>query len=239
MERLLSNKISFQDVLQEINLNGTCSVVIYTSQIDDLGSDDSDFDVYVLCNEPPSQKYNDHFCINTIEFDIEYHYIDIIKKFNNLDLDKFVSPTRLSFYLRILKGDVIYNIDDSIDIRKYINKDRLEQLGVFSFMTLARSDYSDALKMYNLGEHITGIMLARNALNNLIMVVNILNQNYVFKTKWVYCLLYRSFGENHHYTQNYRRFTLHEISDPEKSLENLLTYIHDLIVKVRLHNGIT
>ena len=186
-DRLVENNIEVKKLLDEIIVFDEGFIVLYTSQIDGLGSAESDFDVYVVsCQEQgmdlPEGK---SVFINGIEFDIEYHCLSgIVCFFANYN-GGHVDLRYLSFLLRILNGDVIHSSDSNVvNISEYIDINKIRRMGVETYLYFARGSYDDALKMYNLTEHVSGLVLARNALTSITMAINVINDDYVFKEKW-------------------------------------------------------
>lgn len=239
-ERLDSHNISDNDILAELNTSRNCSVILYTSQMDGLGSGDSDIDVYVICEDSLEliSKFGRMFILEGLEFDVEYHNIaEIIDFFDSYD-GGAVPLSVLSFLLRLLTGNVIFNsfpLDKKI--KNLVSRDKLEEIGLETYLILALSEYDDALKMYNQADYISGMPLARTALNYLTMAMNIANNDYVFKTKWAYRLLKRVYGMEHEYVKNYQKYTLDEVSKPDEFLEDMLSYIQNMITKLRLWDG--
>ena len=239
--RLKDVNLEIEDILKEIKIPQKCFVVLYTSHIDSLGSSESDFDVYVVydaqCLENVEINKAASIVINGVEIDIEYHDINEVTGFFQRE-NRQVHTSYLSFLLRLLRGEVIH-LDNELSkcIHEHIDKDRLEKIAIDTYWLDSLSAYNDALKMFNIDEHVCGIVLARNALNHITMAINIINKDYVFKPKWAYLLLKRSLGESHDLVRNYERFTLGSVDNPEIMLEELLYYIQNLTTKVRLWDG--
>jgi len=241
IERLSKNEIQLNDILSEVELNSNCIVVIYTSHLNGLGSDESDFDVYVVfedSNQMSTISRKVAVVIKGIEIDIEYYVINEISEFLESNRTDIGATNFLSFLLRLMTGEIIYNsFSNIVNFQKLVDVDRMEKMGIETFWLSSLGIYDDALKMYNQSDYVSGIVLARNALNYITMAINIINKDYVFKQKWAYRLLKRTLGEDHEYVKKYLKFTLGEVSDPARTLEELLFYIQTLTTKVRLWDG--
>lgn len=230
-----------------VPLDGTTAVFAYMSTFESLGTKDSDIDIYVISDHIPKKDFKrkyleclgvSNLIVDGKEFDIEYwlgtNIEDIISKCKN---DCYVDKSLIKILLRLKFNCVVIensytkkllDMLEGIDINKYIEH---------FYITLTRSFYDDAIKLFKAKEYVSSLDCCRYALWNIVVAINAMNGNPHLKEKWVskIFIMNEGYGDSELLKKYYKfqGFDMTPYNETvDKYVENFLEFINECMMKV-------
>lgn len=196
-DRLQECKLSLSDIQHKIiETPGNSSVFIYTSHLEGLGTKNSDFDIYVICENLPNTNFLiDHgkykisnTIINSTLLDIEYWHINeiikLIEKVNSSTCAQ-INTDELKLLHRLRIAELIQGDYFSSNIKANIANSNLQQNILHFYKVQANSFLEDAVYMFKSNEFICSMNCAYKALDSAIGALNAKNNITNLKGKWI------------------------------------------------------
>lgn len=245
-ERLEKCAISVEDIIAKLILKKEDSVYIYTSHLEGLGTDDSDMDVYVICNELPNNnsfiKCDDcniqNIVVKSTLLDIEYWSIIRIK----LILDKLsnkknkLTLNEMKLIQKLIYSELIYSGKHKLNFKDDINVNNLKTFVLENYVLKANSYLEDSIYMYNAQEYFCSLNCAFYALENAIGAFNTVNNVINVKEKWISKIFIKNKAYNNKNIyekylkyQIYTNITSNNIID---FVENKIDFIKEILVNI-------
>lgn len=251
LDRFYKNNISIENLLNQVDvpIDEKTAIFVYMSEFENLGTKDSDIDVYIISDHIPEKNFNrkyleclgvNNFLVKDLEFDVEYWHrndiFNIVEKYKNgslMEKSLIKILLRLNFKCTITENlytKTLVGILEKVNIQKYVEK---------FYLTLGRAFYDDAIKLYNAEEYISALDCCRNALWNVIAALNAQNNYPNLKEKWIskIFLMNKGYGEQN-ILDKYYKFQIFASVPSDRSfisyLEEFLEFINACIVKVTL-----
>lgn len=195
--RLQECDIEISDIISAIeNFHKNDVTVIYTSHLEGLGTNDSDFDIYVISEEVKKLSWckdNGKFkvqnkLIKDKCFDIEYWKIEdveeIIENSNKADIANLL-PDSLKLIQRLFIGEKISNNKTTNELVKKVKESKFENQVVKMYLLYANSALEDSINLFNGKEYFSALKSARDSLDNSIAALNARNGFPNLKPKWI------------------------------------------------------
>lgn len=237
------------DVLSKIVIrDNKQAVFIYTSQLENLGTKDSDFDIYVLTETMPSDesmrdepnKKVQIAIVNGNMLDIEYWDIKfvytLIDKISSQSYNK-VSSDELKLIHRLKIAEVISGYETGSSVKALIQNSSLKELVVKSYLLSANSELQDAITLYESQEYICALHCGRIALENAIGALNAKNGFTNLKNKWISKIFINNKGYNEELLKKYLQYQVYcniNSSNVEDFVENMLEFTQNIISLVAI-----
>lgn len=244
-ERLEECNITIESILENIILNtSNTTVFVYTSHLEGLGTKDSDFDVYVLCESIPDEiARTNHvepivknLVIEDTLIDIEYWTISQIDSLiNKLTLnDSSMMIDQLKILNRLKVGEILFNenLGDELKNKLLNTEENMKDKVIESFLIGANSYLEDAVHMYNAKEYFCSLSCSYNALEYTIGGVNAKNGFTNLKLKWVPKIFMNNNGYDKSLLDQYLKYQIYtEINENniETFAEEKMEFIQNLI----------
>jgi hypothetical protein len=250
LERRLNEcDLKVSDILKSIiDLDSQSAVFIYTSHLEGLGTNDSDFDIYVLDDKQRDSGFQRTYknskvqiaILNGKMLDIEYwHNNDIQRLINNINDSKNqgFDIEELKLLHRLKTGVVVNGFELATMIKTFINKSKLQEKIMLFYITFAKSELVDAISMYNAGELLCAWRCVRISLDYAIGALNAKHGNTNLKMKWIPKIFEFNHGyENILYNKFYELYVYSDINEENLSLktEELIEFVQDILIKVEI-----
>lgn len=239
LDRFSKHGISIKDVLNKVDvpLDDKTAIFLYMSEFENLGTKDSDIDVYIISDHIPvknfKRKYLDCLGVNNLsikglEFDIEYwHRDDLLKIVNQYKNGTLMEKSLIKILLRLdfkctiidnLYTKMLIDILEKLDIKEYVEN---------FYLVIGTAFYDDAIKLYNAKEYISSLDCCRNALWNVVAAINAQNNFPNLKEKWVskIFLMHRGYGDE----EALKKYYKFQVFPSVPSDEGLISYIEEFL----------
>lgn len=249
IERLNECNLTTLDILSKItNYSDEQTIFIYISQLENLGTKDSDFDVYVLSENTP----NDEFMRNEQNYkvqiallngkllDIEYWDIkvvyDLINAINSSNYEK-LSLDSLKLIHRLKIAEVVNENEIGNKVKNMIQSSNLKDLVIKHYLLSASSELQDAIALYSSQEYISALNCARFALEN---AIGALNAKYGFtnlKAKWISKIFINNDGYEKELLNKYLQYQVYcniNNTNIESFVEDILELTQNIISHVAI-----
>ena len=223
VERLVECNIELSDIEKSIIIpSEKYGGFIYTSHLENLGTTNSDFDIYVISNS----KIESPKILNHSKFGLQQCFI----KNNLLDIEYWTLESIFSLLQKINSDD--YSIDVSelkFDFcsniqSKIVTSKLLEQVKSF-YKVQAISFLEDAVYMFDAGYYSNASSCIYKALDNAIGLVNARNGKTNLKGKWISKLFLDNPSIEDEIKDNYLRLQLY----PHVTKNNIKNYLEEKI----------
>jgi len=249
-KRLTEHNVTFNDILLKIgNINNEDMIFAYTSQMEGLGTKDSDIDIYVLTENSSNiafvrkdeNRKVQMAMIQNLIFDIEYweisHVNDIITRVNCDVTDSF-NVNELKLLHRLKESELLSECGSSIS--SAIEMSNLKKKVKEFYIVMANSELQDAIQLFNSDENICANIRATLALENAIGALNAHNGTTNLKEKWIPKIFYNNRAKNPKVYEKYLDFQVYSRTDYNSLpdfIENKLEFIQDIISMVSIDGG--
>lgn len=249
VDRLSECNLSADNILKEIAKSGTeQAIFVYISHLENLGTKDSDFDIYVLSENIPDAEFarEEQNCKVQIAIlkgkmlDIEYWsigYIDKlienISKFNdsNITIEEIKLIHRLKI-AEIIGGDRIGN-----EIKSRIQNSNLSGIVQKKYLLIANSELQDAIALYNSKEYVCALNITRIALENAIGALNAKNGITNLKNKWISKTFMNNRGYDEKLLNKYLKYQVYcNINENNLGffVEDMIEFTQDIISSIAI-----
>lgn len=237
--RLKECNFTINNILDNLNkyLHKNSSVFLYCSQIENLGTKESDFDIYVIGETKPNlniTKNNNRasstiLYINNVSLDVEFWDFDsfnaLVKKVNIDNKDK-VQLEELKILHRILISEIIYNKPLGEQLKSKINYSDILDILYNFYVIKTTASIDDAIKLYNSKLYISALITARQALQYAIASINVKNGFPNVKEKWFSKIFIDNKGFKNNYLERYLNLTIYSKIEPS----NISNYVEETII---------
>lgn len=229
-ERLKECNTSIQEITDNIleGIDYECSVFVYISRFDGIGNKASDFDIYVVGNSENNQEKL-MYKIKEAKCDIEFWTVESIKQLLNKE-EICHEIDYLKFFKRLVSGIIIFSNDNDINsLIGMIEEKNIDNL-IFNYFKIgAKSEYDDAVKMFQNGEYICSLSCCYRAVDYLLGAVNSKNGRYVCNIKWAPKLMVDNsgYGDSRLVVDYLKLFVYNKINDDNLafSVEKMLQFL--------------
>ena len=194
--RLTELNLDVDDLLEVIDPPKNSNVFVYISAMEGLGTWESDFDVYVLCealpamlNKPGMDEFNrgshmQRMCsidqnalgiknkMSYLTIDIEFWpYEQIDKMLTSVLSNKTANISHIKMLQRIKVGQEIFNSRSHPIVSRIMNSD-FSTCSVNTLALFGDADLHDAVTLYNSGEYYGAHLSVCSATNKIVAAVN-------------------------------------------------------------------
>lgn len=194
-KRLDECNLSLDNILSLVScLKKEDVVFCYTSQIEGLGTKNSDIDIYVISDKIKMDKrlintgenLIEKRIFNGVSLDIEYWSVSTIKEIvsrinSNVPIYN-LSVNHLKLILRLVLSDVIHGSKESIELPSF---KMMQKLVINYYKVRVLSEYDDAVTLLSDGNYFSSLKCARESLDYLIGAINSVNGYPNLKYKWI------------------------------------------------------
>jgi len=241
------NKIGLttEEILSKINYIEDDSVLIYTSHLEGLGTQDSDFDIFVItskmpnmtCHLPSGKMISTSIYLPSVRLDIEYRskedVLDLIERICNKE-ENF-SNGDLAFASKLLYALNLYNESEykellSNEIAIKLGQ-QLKKLAIRNYLIRATAYLDDAGKFLVAREFECSLIASRNAIENAIGAINAINGHVNFNAKWIPKIFLMATDEKEDFIKEYRRLCIYPTitkDNFDQSLKDMISFAQDL-----------
>lgn len=235
-ERLKKYNITYFDIENEIKkINKEFkkyAIFIYCSQMENLGTENSDFDVYVIFDDNIEVLKKVEFLLNNVAFDVEFISEKNINSLINLiENDNIIDLFDAKLLTRILKSELIYNPLYGNTIKSLLNINKILVSAKKMYEISIHSIKDDFVDFYNSGDYETALVLVRELVFESIGLLNLNNGNYNFKPKWYNRIFLKNNGYKEDLLTRYLELYLYpnfEQRDTKKYIDQLLCLAQDI-----------
>lgn len=254
MNKILVNRfnecnLTPSDILSKIiSCDDKQAVFVYASQLENLGTKDSDFDVYVLSQNMPNDEFMRSVqnykiqteLLNGKLLDIEYWDITIVYELINTINEpsyKKLSSDELKLIHRLKIAEVINENEIGNKIKLLIQNSNLKDLVVKQYLLVSNSQLQDAIALYDSQEYISALNCARFALENAIGALNAKNGFTNLKNKWISKIFINNNGYDKELLNKYLHYQVYcnvNSSNIESFVENILEFTQNIISMVAI-----
>lgn len=234
--RLSECNITVDEIMDSIIApKASYGLFIYTSHIENLGTSNSDFDIYVICNGVSTgeglmshREYSvQQIFLGNSLLDVEYwdynSLLSLISKVNSLDFS--IDITELKLLHRISYAEFYGNNDLCKNIKQQITNGKLNDHVTNYYSVQASSFLEDAVYMYNAGYLSCASSCAYKALDSAIGLLNAQNGKTNLKGKWISKIFLDDITQSNEMKQKYYEFQLY----PKLSKDNLANFLEEKI----------
>ncbi|MBZ9618257.1 hypothetical protein [Clostridium estertheticum] len=248
-DRFNKCNITTSDILNKITSSDSKQVVfIYTSQLEDLGTKDSDFDVYVLSESMPNgefvrseQGYKVQITLlNGKLLDVEYWDIkvvfNLISTINSLN-NTILSSDELKLIHRLKIAEVVTENETGNKIQILIQNSSLKKHVIKHYLLYANSKLQDAIALYDSQQYISALNCARFSLEQAIGALNAKNGFTNLKSKWISKIFINNNGYDKELLNKYLQYQVYcnvNSGNIETFVENILEFTQNIITMVAL-----
>lgn len=249
IDRFNQCNLTLDDILSKIvNCNDKQVVFIYTSQLENLGTKDSDFDIYVLCETLPNDEFmrSDLNCkvqiaiVNGKMLDIEYWDIKIvyalIDKINGQSNNP-LSSDELKLIHRLKIAEVVGDNEIGRKVKDLIQNSNLKELVIKNYLVSANSELQDAIALYESNEYICALNRTRFALEKAIGALNAKNGFTNLKNKWIPRIFMNNKNSNEGLLKKYLEYQVYcnvNNSNIEAFVEGMIEFTQNIISLVAI-----
>lgn len=250
MNKNLSMRLAECNItLEEIQTATTLSLddyclFLYSSHIENLGTQNSDFDIYIICNDIPNNKHlinRDNYkvrqiFINNVLFDIEYWtFSSLLTLIDKINSSNFIfNSDQLKFLHRLSMAECMGNLEKGIIIKKSIKDSHLLSHVKEYYRLQATSFLEDAVYMYTAGYFTCAASCAYKALDNAIGLLNAHNGKTNLKGKWISKIFLDDNSQPNELKKRYLSLQFYAATNPENMesfLEDKIDFIQDILAK--------
>ncbi len=250
-DRLNQCNITVKDILNAIEKKIDEQIVFaYTSQIEGLGTKESDLDIYVLSKNLPSitfarESENRKVQISIIKdtvLDIEYWSIDnvaeLIDKINSSDYGN-LNVDELKLLHRLKVSEILCGVEEGMQIKKSIEESKLQECVKRLYILFSNSELQDAIQLFNSEEYISANNRVSISLENAIGALNAKNGITNLKQKWIAKKFLSNGGYNEELLKKYLKYQGYP-SINEKNIksfvEGKIEFTQDILASITLEN---
>lgn len=245
IQRLNECQIKLSDIeTYIIKPSGIWCGFIYTSHLEDLGTANSDFDIYVISDSKvesnkiiENTKFGLQQCfINDNLLDIEYWTLNtiesLLQKVNSLSSS--IDVAELKLLHRLLLADSFGDTAFCNKIQTQIANGKLNEHVKNFYKVQAASFIEDAVYMFDAGYFSCSSSCAYKALDNAIGLVNARNGKTNLKGKWISKIFLDDPTIEQELKDNYIRLQLYpqvEEKNIKSYLEEKIEFVQDLLAE--------
>lgn len=220
-------------ILEESMSNSIELVVIYTSHMEGLGTQDSDFDIYVISSdienhEPQIKTYS----LNNISLDVEFWSYNYLNKLFKIPNSLSKNKDLLKLFLRLKIGESILSTKKGAEFKLCIDKININSMVAEQYMYMSNSIYEDAVALFDAEEYFSSNRCGRQALDYAVASFNALSGIPNLKDKWIPKIFIDNNGFNSTFYEEYINIQFYSNQNKEnlRSLTDTILNLTQLIL---------
>lgn len=236
--RLKNYDITYRDIINEVqHVNKSIkdfTVFIYCSHMENLGTINSDFDVYVVYKQKskniiPKVEVE----IKEVTFDIEFKFEEEIDNIiYRLNGENSLYLIEAKLITRLLIAEVIHNSTYGNLIKSRLDKNLIIDNARKMYnlrIHIIRDDFAD---FYNSKDYDSALILVREMVQESVGMLNLNNGNLNFKPKWYTKIFLNNNGYREDLLKRYKNLYLYpkiDKNDIKNYVEQLLDLSDDML----------